>query len=293
MNEKKNSKLWRMYLFIIIGFTIILLSIVFRYKSEILLYQEQINEYENQISKDEEDFHKVENIKNSISDQVYNNLEQLSMLIDYTIEKYCEKAEIKDIYQYNVIDNMLHYQTRIVEDNYYCFDLAKEINPELSNRKFFYKVNGKDNDLIIVIDTFRMKILVYTDNRDDNLTVIEGEMYDSEAFTNWEFEDCVISDWDDPFIGEYWGFAYEGWEKLKIPENIAPDQELYGRVIYALKRYCEENQISENFSFDVDTDIISAVTNMVFTIKLKGENRILYMDLDCRRNKFHVYEVEY
>lgn len=285
-------------LYLVIASVVIIFAVkLTEYNNTISAYKEMIDDHQEQIAKLQniKAEYENQNSKNDLmlSDRFFENFKQLNIFVDYAIGKYCNHTKTDNNYQYNIIDSMLHEQTKIVGDADYRFDLAKEVYPDLSSRKYIYKIEGNKDDLIVIIDTYRMKIFIYLDKRDGNLIVIDDYRQDFEAYeNNFELEDYIISDWDDPFIGEYWSFAADGWENLIIPEDMEYNQELYGRVIYALKRYCEENQINEKFSFDANEDIVSLVTNMVFTVKVESENRILYIDLDCRRNKFHIYEIE-
>ena len=51
-------------------------------------------------------------------------------------------------------------------------------------------------------------------------------------------------------------------------------------------------KIEDVFYFDAEKDNITGVTNMIFTCRLRGKTRTLYIDIDAVNMKCHVYEVE-
>lgn len=229
---------------------------------------------------------------NLLSDNAYQNLEVLKTYVDYAIETYCDETGKTNTYRYNIIDDMLHHDTIISQEEYFSFDLNKEITPELVNNKYFFKVTGSEDVLYVVIDTYRMKIYVYEYIK--GITIVRGGNYD-ESITNEDLEQLVKSDWEDMWSEEYSSFTLNGWEYLTTPdldEIKRQNPDLYGMVIYSLQRYCEEKGIVEQFSFDFAKDEVSSVTYRVFTVKVQSSNRILYMDIDMDRNRVHIYQVE-
>ena len=86
----------------------------------------------------------------------------------------------------------------------------------------------------------------------------------------------------------------ENLDFLKVPEGASASYSagVYLDVASVLKRFLEENQIEEIFYFDIAEDVVSEVTNMIFTCRVRSRNRTLYIDLDTVNMKAHVYQVE-
>ena len=111
----------------------------------------------------------------------------------------------------------------------------------------------------------------------------------------------VKSDWDDLEVEDNHlaGIPYDEIEELDfliIPDNINVDVITYLDVACALQRYMEENQIEDVFYFDANQDIVSSVTNMIFTCRVRGTSRTLYIDIGVYSYydsiRCHVYQVE-
>lgn len=255
-------------------------------------YIEKYKENKDNTSSDGEDM-RAEIL---ISEEEYADLKQLKSFVDYAIQKYCEEKGIENSYTYQLLRNMLHHDTRIKGENKYTYDLNRRISPQLTNDRFTFKMSGQYNTIFVVIDTYRMKMYVYEDIEGE-IYVVEGNSSDREAelYKGEALDDCVISDWEDMWELEYNEYVSNGWQYLTMPEfdeRTRINPELYGMVIYSLRRYCEENNIEEMFYFQFPRDKVSNVTSRVFTVKVEGDFRTLYMDIDMDRNKVHVYEVE-
>ena len=166
-------------------------------------------------------------------------------------------------------------------------------------------MEGEDNTLYLDIDIENAKVSVYTT---ENLGVISGgvgyvDAYreivrDEEGQILYYPDTYVQSDWedfervDDHFAGV--SFDELGQlEYLKIPED---SMEYYAvvnlNIASVLKRYLEENQIDDVFSFDAEEDVIAHVTNMIYTCRVRGTTMTLYIDIDGYNMKAHVYQVE-
>ena len=227
-----------------------------------------------------------------LSDNTYENLELLKSYVDYAIELYCKETEKPNTYQYSLIDDMLHHDITIKQNNYLKFDLNKEITSDLVNDKYILKIVGVEDTLYVIIDTYGMKIYVYEYVK--GTTIIRGGDYD-KGVSDKELESIVQSDWDDMWPEEYSTYTLNGWEYLTTPsldEMKSYNPDLYGMVTYSLQRYCEEKGIEEQFHFDFRKDLVSSVAYRIFTVKVQSEYRILYMDIDMDRNKVHIYQVE-
>ncbi|NDO51776.1 hypothetical protein FMM75_21140 [Lachnospiraceae bacterium MD335] len=107
----------------------------------------------------------------------------------------------------------------------------------------------------------------------------------------------VEPDWDDmEVVDDYFAGVsldeVQNLDYLKIPDDMHFNQSVYLSVASILKRYIEENQIEDVFYYDAEKDNITGVTNMIFTCRLRGKTRTLYIDIDAVNMKCHVYEVE-
>lgn len=229
-----------------------------------------------------------------ISQDVIADLEEIKSLVDYAIEKYCNEKGVENTYSYQLLESMLHHDTHIRGENKYTYDLDRQISSELANNRHIFRITGSENAIYVDINTYRMKMYVYEDIKGE-IYVVEGE-YSDKMFDWVELEDCVQCDWpDDMWEWEYNDFVANGWVYLVTPsleDMITTNPELYGMVIYSLRRYCEENGIEEVFHFDFLKDKVSNVSPRIVTVKVKSDNRMLYMDIDLNGNKVHVYQVE-
>ena len=230
----------------------------------------------------------------TISPDVISDLEEIKSLVDYAIEKYCNEKGVENTYSYQLLESMLHHDTRIRGENKYTYDLDRQISPGLANNRHIFRITGGENAIYVDINTYRMKMYVYEDIKGE-IYVVEGEASD-EMFDWMKPEDCVQCDWpDDMWEWEYSDFVANGWEYLITPsfeEGMHINPDLYGMVIYSLQRYCEENGIEEVFHFDFLKDTVSSAAPRVVTVKVESDNRMLYMDIDLNGNKVHVYQVE-
>lgn len=229
-----------------------------------------------------------------LSDNTYENIRMLNDYLEYAIQKYCDETGNTNNYSYEIFDSMLHQDTRIEAEYFYTYDLKKDINTQLACNRFVFEVSGIKNSLFIVIDTYRMKIYIY--ESDSGMIRVTGGNYDIrvDELSDEELGKIVQCDWEDMWEGEYYTFVRNGWEYLTTPsyEDMLINPELYGTVIYSLQRYCQENNIQEEFYFDFEKDLVSSVSIRIFTVKVENDVRKIYMDIDLDRNKVHMYEVE-
>lgn len=235
----------------------------------------------------------AENIEKIVIQQnTYDKLEELTKLVDYAIQKYCDKKGKDNTYTYHIIENMLHHDIRIEDDDGYIFDLDKIVPSELLGDKFTFQIQGQENLIFVIINTYRMKMYVY--EAESNPRIVEGETVERNVFDS-ELERIVQCDWPDMWPWEYNQFVIDGYEYLTTPsfdEMISVNPDLYGMVIYSIQRYCEENGLEEMFYFQFPDDLVTSVANRLFTVKVESENRMLYMDIDMNRNKVHIYQVQ-
>lgn len=235
----------------------------------------------------------AENIEKIVIQQnTYDKLEELTKLVDYAIQKYCDKKGKDNTYTYHIIENMLHHDIRIEDDDGYIFDLDKIVPSELLGDRFTFQIQGQENLIFVIINTYRMKMYVY--EAESNPRIVEGETVERNVFDS-ELERIVQCDWPDMWPWEYNQFVIDGYEYLTTPsfdEMISVNPDLYGMVIYSIQRYCEENGLEEMFYFQFPDDLVTSVANRLFTVKVESENRMLYMDIDMNRNKVHIYQVQ-
>lgn len=234
--------------------------------------------------------------ENLITQDVYDDLIQLKSFVDYALEKYCGEKGVENTYSYELFENMIHHNTMIEGETPYVYDLNRRISKRLVNDKYYFMMDGKENQIIVLIDTYRMKIYVY-ENVKGQIHVIDGGDLETRYRRSENLDDCVKCDWpDDMWDTEYHSFVINGWEYLTTPsfeEGMRINPDLYGMVTYSLQRYCKEHGIDgEMFYFEFPRDLVSEVVTRVFTVKVESDNRMLYMDIDMDRNKVHVYQVE-
>lgn len=229
-----------------------------------------------------------------ISQEVQSSLEQLETFADITITRYCDDKSIENLYTFELFEDILHYNTRIYDvEERYTYDFNKTICPDLTNNRFLIKVEGDYNTIYVEVNTYRMKLYVYEEEKIGR--IVKGEFADP-MLDGTKLEECVECDWpEDMWELEYSSFVLEGWERLKTPDYdvmLRSNPELYGMVMYSLQRYCSERGIQEMFYFEFPQDKVSNVNVRIFTVKVTSDNRILYMDIDMDRNKVHIYQVE-
>ena len=229
-----------------------------------------------------------------ITQEMQKSIEQLETFVDLAISRYCDEKSIDNLYTYKLLEDMLHYNTRIYDvEKKYTYDLNRIVPPDLMNNRYLLKVKGDNNIIYVEVNTYRMKLYVYEEEKIGR--IVKGEFADP-LLDGIELEECVESDWPkDMWNLEYSSFVLDGWEYLRTPDYekvLQNNPDLYGMVIYCLQRYCEEKGIQEMFYFEYPEDKVSNITMRIFTVKVTSNNRILYMDIDMDRNKVHIYQVE-
>lgn len=180
----------------------------------------------------------------------------------------------------------------------------------VSGREYYQlRLEGSEHILYVEVNMQEGKVILYP-SEDGNVFSDLYELGNSDAYKQivsvddrWpvlEYPDWYVeNDWDDMeradnHLDEVKQEELEHLDYLKLPENAADGYEviIYLDVASVLKRYIEENQLEEVFYFDAEKDIVSNVTNMIFTCRVRSQNRTLYIDMDGYNLKYHVYQIE-
>ncbi len=236
----------------------------------------------------------------------------LYQCITETVNQYVMENNIDDTFYFDLKEDWLYGSRKFeVTVGYFSTEiyeypvLGKE-NIEFEEDSYQFRVEGKKDTLFIEIDFKEDKVYLYPES--GNYVRILYPEGNEEAFERKKKEGknyldaYVKSDWDDLEMEDNHlaGIPYDEIGELDfliIPDNIHADVITYLDVAYALKRYMEENQIEDVFYFDAHQDIISSVTNMIFTCRVRGTSRTLYIDIGIDSSyedsiRCHVYQVE-
>lgn len=236
--------------------------------------------------------------------------------ITVAVNQYVLEKGIEDVFYCDLEENLLSEKTQFLIDNVnderedYLYEYHIEDYNGIDNIQGCYKLKlaGRNHTLYVDVQPQEKKIYLYPaecesfvikDNSDGNIAVYEQIERGNDGQIIYYPDSYVQSDWDDLEVidNHFAGVTLEELEKLeylKVPEGVSKSWEsvIYLDVASILKRYMEENQLEEVFYFDADEDIIAYVTNMIFTCRLRSQERTLYMDIDSYNMKAHVYEVE-
>lgn len=232
------------------------------------------------------------------------------------VNQYVTEKGIEDTFCCDLKKDILNTQMRFIINNPsgerkeypYEYYIENDYGIDMSQESYKLKLEGKENVLYLDIQVQEKKVYIYpaeweclviSDNSDGNITAYEQIERDSEGQITYYPDTYVRSDWinieciDDHFAGTTIE-ELEQLEYLKVPEGAGDsyDASLYLSVAGVLKRYVEENKLKDSFYFNADQDVIARVTNMIFTCRLRGREKTLYMDIDRYHMKAHVYEVE-
>lgn len=225
------------------------------------------------------------------------------------VEQYMVEMGKSDIFVCDLKKNLLYGGNEFILVNHkqasYEYPITIKDEIHMGQDSYKLKLEGEDDTLYLDIDIENAKVSVYAT---EDLEVISGDVgyvdayreivRDEEGQILYYPDTYVQSDWedfervDDHFAGV--SFDELGQlEYLKIPED---SMEYYAvvnlNVAGVLKRYLEENQIDDVFSFDAEEDVIAHVTNMIYTCRVRGTTMTLYIDIDGYNMKAHVYQVE-
>lgn len=236
--------------------------------------------------------------------------------ITAAVNQYVLDKGIDDVFYCDLEENLLSEKTQFLNDNIsdewkdYPYEYHIEDYNDTENIQGCYKLKleGRNHTLYVDVQVQERKIFIYPaeceflvvkDNLDGNIAAYEQIERGDDGQIVYYPDIYVQSDWDDlEFIDNHFaGVTLEELEELeylKLPEGAGYSWEsaIYLDVASILKRYVEENQLEDVFYFDTDEDIIARVTNMIFTCRLRSQERTLYMDIDSYNKKAHVYEVE-
>lgn len=235
----------------------------------------------------------------------------LYQCITETVDQYVTENNIDDTFYFDLKEDWL-YGSRKFEvtvgyfsTEIYEYPICGRENIEFEEDSYQFRVEGKKDTIYIEIDFKEEKVYLYPES--GNYVQILYPEGNEEAFERKKKEGknyldaYVKSDWDDLEMEDNHlaGIPYDEIGELDfliIPDNIHADVITYLDVACALKRYMEENQIEDVFYFDANQDIISSVTNMIFTCRVRGTSRTLYIDIGIYSYedgiRCHVYQVE-
>lgn len=235
----------------------------------------------------------------------------LYQCITEALDQYVTENNIDDTFYLDLKEGML-YGSRKFEvtvgyfsTEIYEYPICGRENIEFEEDSYQFRVEGKKDTIYIEIDFKEEKVYLYPES--GNYVQILYPEGNEEAFERKKKEGknyldaYVKSDWDDLEMEDNHlaGIPYDEIGELDfliIPDNIHADVITYLDVACALKRYMEENQIEDVFYFDANQDIISSVTNMIFTCRVRGTSRTLYIDIGIYSYedgiRCHVYQVE-
>lgn len=236
--------------------------------------------------------------------------------ITAAVDQYVLEKGIDDIFYCDLEEQLLNEKTQFFIDNVsdewkdypYEYCIKDDAGLDIVQGCYKLKLEGEKHILYADVQTQEKKIYLYpaecefflmVDNSDGNVAAYEQiERGDEGQIVHYP-DTYVQSDWNDLecIDNHFSGVAIEELEELdylKLPEGVSKSWNavIYLDVASILKRYVEENQLDDVFYFNADKDIIAQVTNMIFTCRLRSQERTLYIDIDGYNMKAHVYEVE-
>ncbi len=237
--------------------------------------------------------------------------------VSNAVGEYCREYRGYSVFSLNLEKDMLYENTEFLPNGSggkVIFEYPLDLQGiDFGQKNYKFKIGSRRAILYVEADLDNQKILIYppececlfvTNNCDGNPAAYEQiVMNEEEGGVKYYPDIYVTSDWDNlgredgHFAETYRGMLedmVEGKLDYLVLEGDVVDYnyDVYINIAVALGRYMEENHIEDVFHFDFDKDIISQVTNMIFTCRLRGSTRTLYMDIDSVNLKAHVYEVE-
>lgn len=231
------------------------------------------------------------------------------------VGEYCSENEVKEVFRLDVERDMFSEATDIIDSRGepFCVSLQWE-KIDFGEKHFKLEVEGEDHSLYVDVDLEGKKVWLYYPSDemgfDDatfgggNPVAYEQRVFNEDGGGVKYYPDMYVEqDWDDlGRVDSHFEETYDGMfedlmdgklDYLVLTGDIrSGTEDRCINVAVVLARYMEENHIEDVFYFDPDKDIISRVTNMIFTCRLQGKERTLYIDLDDFNIKAHVYEVE-
>lgn len=235
----------------------------------------------------------------------------LYQCITETVDRYVAENNIDDTFYFDLKEDWLYGSRKFkvtvgyFSTEIYEYPIYGKEDIEFEEGSYQFRVEGKKDTLYIEIDFKEKKVYLYPES--GNYVQISYPEGNEEAFERMRkegknFLDAYVkSDWDNLEMEDNHlaGIPYDEIGELDyliIPKNISFDVIIYLDVACALKRYMEENQIEDVFYFDANQDIVSSVTSSIFTCRVRGTSRTLYIDIGIYSYedgiRCHVYQVE-
>lgn len=247
----------------------------------------------------------------------------LYQCVAQAVDEYAETNHIDDVFSCNLWESLL-YGSRgfsvlpgLSEDESreypfgnksYEYPFGNIDKAGFMRDSYQLKLEGEEHVLYAEINVPEEKVFLYPEeegrlNFDDGnpeaykklrrIKTEEGQLieYDVGYYVENDWPDM---EQEDDHFGEVSLEELEQLDFLRLPEGVSEQvgANLYLSVASALKRYIEENRIEEVFYFDAKEDIVSSVTNMIFTCRVRSRSMTLYIDLDGANMRCHVYRVE-
>lgn len=234
--------------------------------------------------------------------------------IGEAVDQYTTEKGIEDVFycdlQHDLLYGSREFSVRGIwagKTTGYEYPLQAADTIVSERERYQLRLEGREHILYVEVNRREGKVILYP--KED----VFPDLYESgnpDAYKQivsvdgrWpvlEYPDWYVeNDWDDMeradnHLDEVKQEELEHLDYLKLPENAADGYEviIYLDVASVLKRYIEENQLEEVFYFDAEKDIVSHVTNMIFTCRVRSQNRTLYIDMDGYNLKYHVYQIE-
>ena len=239
----------------------------------------------------------------------------LYIWITEAVNQYAAEKGIEEFFYCDLKKDILYGSREFTKTDFATTEWGKEKIYEysLQNRnevKFeqdSYKLKLEGTEHVLYVDVNIQEGIVYlypaesgiviTDFESGNPAVYERIEHDINNQIKYYPDDYVESEWDDMkcMDGHFAEVSLDELDKLdylRIPDDIELSESVYLNVASVLKRYIEENEIEDIFYFNAEEDIISSVTNMIYTCRLRGQEQTLYMDIDAFNLKCHVYQLE-
>lgn len=237
----------------------------------------------------------------------------LYQCITEALDQYVTENNIDDIFYFDLKVNWLYGSRKFeVSDLFstkiYEYRLLEKEGVEFEEDSYQFWVKGKEDTLYIEIDLKEEKVYLYPESRNYiRISYMEGN---KEAYERIREEGknpldaYVKSDWndmkeEDEHLAEVPFKEIGNLDYFIIPEeDIRGHERIYLNVASALKRYMDEKKIDDVFYFNADRDIVSNVTNMIYTCRIRGVSRTLYIDIgsyltfDETDIRCHAYQVE-
>lgn len=228
------------------------------------------------------------------------------------VEQYMEEAGIEDVFYCDLENDVLYGDREFIlieaqkaEWERFVYPIKNEKGINMRQERYQLMLKGTEHILYMdvnvndgIVHIYPKESCVAMQVDFGNSVVYELIERDENGKIIYYPNGYVESDWNDLLLADN-HFAEISLDELKelsfikVPENATEwNPWCYLNVASVLKRYIEENQIEDVFYFDVDRDVISHVTNMIYTCRLRGNTMTLYIDIDGYNMKAHVYQVE-